>query len=72
MNKIISNKNSKNFNLLVGNIFFSENDLNQELNNINPFFSSIEQKLKEEIKKIKDQRFLGLLNISIVKNKKTE
>ena len=52
MNKIISNKNSKNFHLLVGNIFFSENNLNQELNNINPFFSSIEQKLKEEIKKI--------------------
>jgi urease accessory protein len=71
MNKIISNKNSKNFNILVGNIFFSENNLNQELNNINPFFSSIEQKLKEEIKKIKDQRCLGLLNISIVKNKKT-
>ena len=71
MNKIISNKNSKNFNLIVGNIFFAENNLNYEINNINPFFSSVEQKLKEEIKKIKDQRCLGLLSISIVKNKKT-
>ncbi len=67
MRKSINNKsvNSDFLELLVKDIFFSKNSPNITLFNINPFFSYFEKKLKENLKKIKDQRCLGYIKILI-------
>ena len=71
MNNIKSN-NSKFFDLMVNDLFFSKDYLKKESLSLDPFYSDTEKKLKETIKKLNDQRCLGYININLVnKDKKT-
>ena len=67
MKKSMANKsiNSDFLDLIINDIFFAQNYLNESLLSINPFFSYFEQKLKSNLKKIKDQRCLGYIKILV-------
>ena len=67
MKKNIKNKsiNSDFLELIINDIFFEKDYLNQSLFTVNPFFSYFEKKLKSNLKKIKDQRCLGYIKILV-------
>ena len=58
-------KNSDFLELMINDIFFSKNSLNKRSIKINPFYSYFEKKLKENLKKIKDQRCLGYIKVNV-------
>ena len=67
MNNLVKSKNSKFFELLINNLFFSSNILEKETTT-EPFYSEYEIKLKENIKLLKDQRCLGYVSLKIEKD----
>ncbi len=67
---LATSKNSKFFDLIVRNIFFSEKTLKKKIISTDPFYSDYEKNLKENINKIDDERCLGYINAYIKKDKK--
>jgi urease accessory protein len=60
-------KNSEFFDSFIGALFFSKN-ISENINEIEPFYSKYEFKLKDNIKLLKDQRCLGYVNLKIGKS----
>ena len=67
MNKIVpgKSKNTKFLDLMINDIFFSDNLFKINPPEAKPFYSIYERKLKNNLKKIKDQRCLGLIKAYI-------
>ena len=74
MNKIITgkSKNTKFLDLMINDIFFSGNLLNKNAPEAKPFYSIFDRKLKHNLKKIKDQRCLGLIKAYVSGNEKID
>ena len=74
MNKIITgkSKNTKFLDLMINDIFFSENLLNKNAPEAKPFYSIFDKRLKQNLKKIKDQRCLGLIKAYVSGNEKLD
>lgn len=62
---LVKSKNSKIFDLMVEDMFFSKELLNIEKLNSSHFYSNIENNLKTHLKIIKDQRCLGYIKIIV-------
>tara|TARA_A100001011_G_scaffold291936_1_gene303578 strand:+ start:2842 stop:3807 length:966 start_codon:yes stop_codon:yes gene_type:complete len=67
-NFLFKSKNSEFFDSFIGALFFSKN-ISESINEIEPFYSKYEFKLKDNIKLLKDQRCLGYVNLKIGKSK---
>ena len=65
--KLVKSSNSKFFKLMVNILFFSEKQIKKNVLSINPFYSDNEIFLKEELKKLKDQRCMGYINALVEK-----
>ena len=52
---------------MVNILFFSEKQIKKNVLSINPFYSDNEIFLKEELKKLKDQRCMGYINALVEK-----
>ena len=66
-NFLLKSKNSEFFDSFIGTLFFSKN-ISESINEIEPFYSKYEFKLKDNIKLLKDQRCLGYVNLKIGKS----
>ena len=61
-NFLLKSKNSKFFDLFINDLFSSNSFIDYK-NEIEPFYSQYEMKLKENIKLLKDPRCLGYVNL---------
>ncbi len=72
MKKIIfeKNNNSKLFDVIVNNTVFSKKIIKKNLFNTTTFFSLSESKIKENLRKLEDQRCVGYVNTILERNDK--
>ena len=63
--KINSKQSTSFFDVMIDDLVYSKSCSHKVLKTINPFYSYFETKLKEKLKKIKDQRCLGYIKANV-------